>query len=150
MNRSAGLPQEELAMRRITFALVTFLVLALPAATRAEMVRFHFVPVDAAGTMRHVPCGPDGAAGELLQGFGMRRQGYAQIPRATHLVTFRHPIGRHVTVPLALPEGPPSVATRADRIVYSYGTFSVEVHFVNDGSVDVIYNSGFLRPLVMP
>ena len=137
-------------MRRLSLALVTFFVLALPNSTRAEMVRFCFVPIDACGTMQQVPCGPDGAPGELFQGFGLRRQAYAQMPRPTHLVTFRHPIGRNVTMPLTLPDGTPLMEARADRIVYNYGSYVVEVRFFGDGSVDVVYNSGFLRPLVMP
>ncbi len=136
-------------MRRVSMLLVTFIVLALPNATRAEMVRFCYVPVDACGTMQQMPCGPDGATGELFQGFGLRRQAYPQALRPTHLVTFRHPNGRNVTVPLTLPDGTPRMETRADRIVYNYGSYVVEVRFFADGSVDVVYNSGFLRPLVV-
>jgi hypothetical protein len=64
------------------------------------------------------------------------------------MVTFRHPFtGRNVTVPLRLPEGPPRLEHRSDRIVYNYGDYIVEARFLTDGSVDVVYNSGLLRPL---
>ena len=106
-------------MRRISVALVTFFVVALPTTARAEMVRFCYVPVDACGTMRQVPCGPDGSPGELFQGFGLRSQPFPQTFRPTHMVTFRHTNGRNVTVPLTLPEGTPRMETRADRIVYT-------------------------------
>ena len=129
--------------------LVTFILLALPSVSRAEMVRFCYVPVDACGTMKQVPCGPDGSPGELLQGFGLRSQSYPENLRPTHMVTFRHPVGRNVTVPLTLPPGTPRMQTRADRIVYNFDGYTIEVRFFADGSVDVVYNSGFLRPLVV-
>ena len=36
---------------------------------------------------------------------------------------------------------------RDDRIIYNYNDYYIEVRFLQDGSVDVIYNSGLLRPL---
>ena len=66
------------------------------------------------------------------------------------MVTFRHTNGRIVTVPLALPEANPRIETRADRIVYTSAEYVVEVRFFGDGTVDVMYNSGFLRPLNVP
>src|SRR6188508_3389249 len=112
-------------MRTTTLFLVTFLCFALPSRSQAEMVRFCFVPVDACGTMRQVPCGPDGAPGELFQGFGLNRQAYLENFRPTHMVTFRHPIGRNVTVPLTLPPATPRMQTLPDRIVYTYDTYVV-------------------------
>ena len=32
-----------------------------------------------------------------------------------------------------------------DRVVYNYGNYTVEVHFVKDGSAEVIYDSGLFR-----
>lgn len=136
-------------MRARFYFVITFLFFALPARSHAEMVRFCYVPVDACGTMRQVPCGPDGAPGELFQGLGLRRQSYPENFRPTHMVTFRHPVGRNVTVPLTLPQGTPRLQTRADRVVYNYDGYVIEVRFFADGSVDVVYNSGFLRPLVV-
>ncbi len=67
------------------------------------------------------------------------------------MVTFRHPYtGRNVTLPLTLPEGTPRLEHLADRIVYNYGEYTVEARFFRDGSVETVYNSGFLRPLAMP
>jgi hypothetical protein len=50
-------------------------------------------------------------------------------------------------VPLALPEGTPNMEYRTNRILYNYGSYSVAVHFLADGSVDVVYDSGFFRKL---
>jgi hypothetical protein len=50
-----------------------------------------------------------------------------------------------VTVPLCLPEGTPRVEHVRDRIVYNYGSYTVEVRFLPDGSVDVLYSSGLFR-----
>ena len=107
-------------MRRLVFALVTLAMLAVTGAARAEMVRYRFVPADNCGAMRQVPTGPNGAMGELFQGFGLRPpQPFPYTFRTTHMVTFRHSNGRNVTVPLALPEANPRIETRADRIVYT-------------------------------
>jgi len=48
-------------------------------------------------------------------------------------------------VPLTLPEGTPRIEHRRNRIVYNYGSDVVEVHFLSDGSADVIYDSGLFR-----
>ncbi len=50
-------------------------------------------------------------------------------------------------VPVALPEGTPRIEHVGNRVVYNYGTYTVAAAFLPDGSVDVIYDSGFLRPL---
>ena len=52
-----------------------------------------------------------------------------------------------ITVPLSFPEGTPRIEHRADRVIYNYGSYTVEVHFLPDGSVDVVYNSGLRRAL---
>ena len=67
-------------------------------------------------------------------------------PRPTHLVTFKHSYsGRNITVPLALQPGTPRMATNRESVSYNYGSESVEVQFLKDGSVDVVYSSGLLR-----
>ena len=120
------------------------------AEARAEAVRFRFVPVDACGNMRQVPAGANGAIGEQLTGFGLRPAPYNRTFRPNQMVTFRHPYnGHNVTIPLTLPEGTPRLEHRGDRIAYNYGSYVVEARFFPDGSVDVVYNSGFLRPLVV-
>ena len=133
-------------LRACLIALTLVVLTAAPAL--AEMVRFRYVPVDACGTMQQVAAGPNGAAGELFRGFGMQSLPYQRTFRPNQMVTFRHPYhGRLATLPLTLPEGTPRLEHRADRIVYNYGSYVVEVRFIADGTVDVVYNSGFLRPL---
>ncbi len=66
--------------------------------------------------------------------------------RGVALVTFRHPATGHcVTVPLALPASTPRMEYVRDRAVYNYGTATVEVEFIKNGSVDVVYDSGLFR-----
>jgi hypothetical protein len=129
--------------------LLTLAVLAAtPTLAAAEQVRYHFAPADACGAMRQVPIGPDGTLGELKRGLGARALPYPYAVRPNQMVTFRHPFtGRNVTVPIRLPDGPPRMEHGADRISYNYGDYVVEARFLPDGSVDVVYNSGFLRPL---
>jgi fructose-1,6-bisphosphatase/inositol monophosphatase family enzyme len=50
-----------------------------------------------------------------------------------------------VKVPLALYQGTPKIRYRTNLVMYDYGSDAIEVRFLADGSVDVIYNSGFLR-----
>jgi len=126
------------------------LTAAQPTPVAAEQVRFRFVPINACGAVAQVPAGPNGALGEQLTGFGLNPQPYSRTLRPNQMVTFRHPYnGRYVTVPLTLPQGTPRLEHRADRIVYNYGSYIVEARFFMDGSVETVYNSGFLRPLVM-
>ncbi|HMF14717.1 MAG TPA: hypothetical protein VKE94_20515, partial [Gemmataceae bacterium] len=67
-------------------------------------------------------------------------------PRATRMVTFRHPCtGRNIVLPLHLPLDTPVMEYRANRTIYNYGTDTVEVHFLRDGTADVIYTSGLVR-----
>jgi hypothetical protein len=113
----------------------------------AEQVRYHYVPIDACGAMTPAPIGPEGSMGELKRVFGARALPYPYVVRPTQMVTFRHSNGRNVTVPLRLPESTPRMEHRADRIIYNYNDYVVEVRFLPDGSVDVVYNSGLLRPL---
>lgn len=129
------------------FALVVILG-AVPSWAAAEQVRYHFIPVDACGAMQQVPAGPDGTLGELKRGLGARSLPYPYAVRPTQMVTYRHPFtGRNVTVPIRMPNGPPRMEQRDDRIVYNFGDYVVEARFLPDGSVDVVYNSGLLRPL---
>lgn len=129
-----------------------YLVLLLgvwPSAVAAEQIRFLFVPVDACGGTKQVAAGPDGAIGERLVGFGRRPQAYPNTFRPTHMVTFRHPFnGRNVTVPLTLPSDAPRMEHRDDRIIYNYGSYAVEAHFLPDGAVETVYNAGPFRSVV--
>ncbi len=128
------------------FALL-LLVAAAPSWAAAEQVRYHFVPADACGTMTQVPIGPEGSMGELKRVLGARPLPYPFVVRPTQMVTFRHTNGKNVTVPLRLPDSTPRMEHRADRIIYNYNDYVVEARFLPDGSVDVVYNSGLLRPL---
>jgi hypothetical protein len=115
------------------------------APARAGQTRFHYVPVDAAGNTAVQPA-DGGAPGERVTRFGTVREPALQQARPTHLVTFRHPwTGRNVTVPLTLPEGTPRIEYGWTRIVYNYGSYTVEAQFCRDGSVDVVYDTGLLR-----
>ncbi len=116
--------------------------------SRADQVRFRFVPTDLNGTATQVAAGPDGALGERLKGFGLVPEPFQTQLRPTHMVTFRHPYtGQNITVPLTLPQGTPRLEYRYDRILYNYGSYVVEARFIPDGSVETVYNSGFFRPL---
>jgi hypothetical protein len=52
-----------------------------------------------------------------------------------------------VRVPIAFPIGTPLLEYRTDSVVYDYGTYSITVRFIEDGSVDVVYRSGLFRSL---
>jgi hypothetical protein len=69
-------------------------------------------------------------------------------PRPTCQICYTHPYtGRVVTVPLQLPDDTPKIHHRISRVVYDYGSDTVTVIFLPDGTVDVVYNTGFLRGL---
>ncbi len=137
--------------RKLAVILVTFVCWTwAPSDARAEQVRFRYAPADLAGTMNQVPIGPNGAIGEQLRGFGLFPQPYQRAFRPNQMVTFRHAYGGQlVTLPLTLPQATPRLEHNGDRIIYNYGSYVVEVRFIPDGAVDVVYNSGFLRPLVV-
>lgn len=121
--------------------LALVVTLAAPAWSFAEQVRFRYAPLP-------VPIGPEGTLGELKRGLGVRPLPYPSAPTPTQIVTFRHPFnGKNVTIPLRLPDDPARMMQRRDAIIYNYGDYSITVQFLTDGAVDVIYNSGLLRPL---
>jgi hypothetical protein len=123
-------------------------LLAAPAPGRADQIRFRYVPADAAGTLTQVAAGPDGALGERIVGLSRRSEPYPHAVRPTQITTFRHPYtGANVAVPLRLPASLPRMEHRPDRIIYNYGTYTVEARFLTDGSVEVVYNSGLFRPV---
>jgi hypothetical protein len=120
--------------------LVLLLLAAAPAA--AAKVRYHYAPTDGCGTL--APLG----GGERLTWTGGWEPYPCPPPRPTCLLTYRHPCtGQAVTVPLALPEGTPTIQYKLRQVVYNYGSYAVEVHFLPDGSVAVVYNSGLFRAL---
>lgn len=135
---------------RLTPLLLALAALCLTGGpATAARVRYHFVPAGDGPALTFQPDAPCGGAGERLSWFGgVRECSCKPPPRPTVSATFRHPYsGRCVSVPLALPEGTPVMMHRADTVIYNYGSYSVEVRFIADGSVDVIYNSGLMRAL---
>lgn len=128
--------------------LALLVIMAAPSFAAAEQVRYRFVPTDACGTMSPVPIGPEGTLGELKRGLGIRPLPFPYAVRPNQMVTFRHPFRPcPVTVPLRLPADAARMEHQSDRIIYNYGDYTVEVRFLPDGAVDVVYNSGLLRPL---
>jgi hypothetical protein len=113
---------------------------------QAARLVYHFGPGDCAPGTSLKPASPCCTAVERVSWFGSVRQPDVPARRPTHLVSFQHPyLGRTVTLPLCLPDSTPRMEYRPDRVTYNYGSYIVEVHFLPDGSADVIYNSGFFR-----
>jgi hypothetical protein len=124
------------------------LLLLAAGSTQAARVRFHYVPIDPCGTLQLQPGGPSGATAERLAWLGGWEPYNCPPPRPTCVNTYRHPCtGQTVAVPLAMPEGAPTIEYRARTVVYNFGSYTVEVHFLPNGGVDVIYNSGLFRAL---
>jgi hypothetical protein len=124
------------------------LLLALPYAAWADQIRLHYVPTGPGGTAVLQPAGPAGAAGERVSRFGTVREPNNCPLRPNYLVTFRHAYtGQPVTVPISFPEGTPQLEHRGTRLIYNYGSYTIAAVFNPDGTVTIIYNSGFLRPL---
>lgn len=110
----------------------------------AAVIRFHYLPTDSGETTTMQPA--DSGVGQRVRWFGAVRQPSSVPLRPTHVVTFRHPYtGRNVSLPVALPEGTPTILHGPDRITFNYGSYAVRALFFPDGSVDIVYDSGFLR-----
>jgi hypothetical protein len=131
-------------LRLINFVSIG-LLLSAAGMSPAAQVRFHYVPVDAAGNSSIQPT-PGGSPGERVRWLGAVHEPYYHQPRPTHILTFQHLYSqRPITVPLSFPAGTPRIEHVRDRIIYNYGSYSVQAHFLADGSVDVIYDSGLFR-----
>jgi len=116
-----------------------FLFTATQSAEAAR-TRFHLTPDTSGNGCLGVP-----TAGERLMLTGWKPYNCPP-PRATQLVSFRHPAtGQTVSVPLALPASTPRMGYSRDRVTYNYGSDTVEVQFLPDGSAYVYYDSGLLR-----
>jgi hypothetical protein len=128
-------------------AALGLLSLGVTGSARAAQIWYHYTPAGASGTATsQSPVGPGGALATRVAWFGLYREPYNVPVRPTRMVTFRHPYtGRQVSVPLALPEGTPRIEHRGNRIIFNYGSYTVEARFLPDGSVDAIYNSGPFR-----
>src|SRR5262249_52962054 len=111
-----------------------------------EVVRFRFVP-DACGNLS-LATDVNGLPGQRASWYFGPLQSIPMTIRPNVVVTFRHPYTCcNVAVPLALPEDTPRLEHRPAAIVYNSGSYTVQVRFLPDGSVETIYNSGFFRPL---
>ncbi len=124
-------------------AVAALLILVVTGTARAERVRYHYVPAADNGVMTLAPSafGTPGARLTLRGSCADNRQP----PCATCIKTFRHPCtGQLVNVPLNLP-GCPSVYNKTNAVLYDYSDNFVEVRFLPDGSVDVIYSAGLFR-----
>jgi hypothetical protein len=125
-------------------ALAGLLSLVPGQVARAAIARFHYVPNGPNGALTHAAAEP--GAGERISVYGVRPDPY--VPRPTVMIAYRHPsTGQTLNVPLALPLGTPHIYHRGNRIVYDYSGYTVQVVFLADGSVDVVYNSGLFRGL---
>lgn len=134
-----------LRMFGLTWIAAVLAAIATAPPAHAERVRYHYVP-DARGTMTLKACGPNGAAGDAVSWFGTTRTPINVVPRVNTQLTFRQPYtGQSVTVPVYLPHWVPRIAYTRHWVTYQYSNFTVEIHFLPDGSVDVEYVTGFLR-----
>ncbi len=125
------------------------LALLLPVASaRADVIRYRYVPGDDKGNTVLAPIGPGGAVGLRTSYFGGSPQPCPNAKRPTCMVTVVHPCtGRTLIVPLTLPEDTPRMQHRGTTIIYNYGSYAVLIVFLQDGSVEVLYNSGTFRPV---
>jgi hypothetical protein len=122
---------------------VAALFLASKCAADAAAVRYHYVPTD---SQPHTTMKPACDAGETVRWFGTVRESCSCPLRPTCVLTFHHPCtGQNISIPLAMPEGTPTILHGRDRITFNYGSYAIRVLFLRDGSVDVVYDSGFLR-----
>jgi hypothetical protein len=134
-----------LARNALWQLLAVAVVMVAGETASAAIARFHFVPVNGTGEVQLVPA-PGGAPAEKFTVFG--RGPYCCPPTPTCVVPFCHPCTNvTLNIPLALPDSTPDIMHRRDRVIYNYSGYTITVHFLPDGSVDVIYNSGFFRAI---
>ena len=120
-----------------------------PGRATAAYAIFHYVPAGPDGHMTLKPNDATGTAGVVVTLFG--RRPYDCPPRPTCAVPLTHPCtSAKLLVPLDLPAGTPNIQHRYGVVIYNYGTYTVEVHFLEDGSLNVVYNSGLLRAVAPP
>lgn len=133
------------AHRLLVLAGTAVLLAGAAAPAQAGRVRYHYVP-GGPGTCFRLD-DSHGAPGERLTWRGTWEPFNCPPERPTAQVTFRHPCtGQPITLPLHLPiDSTPRMEYHTDRVVYDYGTGSVQVAFLPDGSVYVVYDNGVLR-----
>ena len=124
------------------FALVACLLWLLTEPARAEDVHYHYVRPNGSSFVAFSPR-PSYA---FIRGrlYPLPPVPQPEPPPPNTWLQFRHPYTHsYVTVPVNLPNGIPRIENRGDRIIYNYPGYSVVIHFVRDGSVDVGYQSLF-------
>jgi hypothetical protein len=133
-----------LRFRIIVACGIVALAMALsPRYAAAEQARYRYVPGGAGSgvTLQY-------AGGERLSLLGAVRRPDEGPPKATHVLTFTHPVSRQtVAVPAALPTSTPRIEYSFRRVTYNYGSYFVRFVFLPDGSVEVVYSSGLFRAL---
>ncbi len=132
-----------MAPNRISVLAGFLALLACTGRAEAERARYRYVPTDQrAGTTLQF------AGGERWSYLGAVRRVDEAPPTPTHVLTFTHTVTRQtVAVPAALPRSTPRIEYGFRRVTYNYGSYAVAFVFLADGSVEVVYNSGLLRPL---
>jgi hypothetical protein len=119
--------------------------LSFPAIAEAAKVRYHYVPAACTDALQLAPAA-GGSPGERLSWVGRTPTPYNCTPRPNQVVCFLHPTtNRYVKVPLELPPDTPRIEHVYLGTMYNYGSESVEIRFLADGSVDVLYSNGLLR-----
>lgn len=121
-------------------------ILFAAGSAEAARIRYHYAP-DGNGVAVLTLAVPGGAPGERLSLFGRRSEPYNCAPRTTCCVSLTHACtGRPIQLPLAMPaDSTPRIEYRPNGLSYNYGSDSIDITFVSDGTVDVIYNSGLFR-----
>lgn len=125
-------------------ALVGFVLAATSSPVAAARIRYHYVPPPGASPG---PVDAQLTGGERLSVFGgVSGPAPGPPPKCTCRMTYRHPsTGQQVRVPMAFPDATPRIEHRFGRLIYNYGSDTIEVVFQPDGSLDVIYNTGLFR-----
>jgi hypothetical protein len=133
------------APRKLGIGLTLTALLLAAGNAKAARIRYHFTPVDANGTTTLRPGDVSGYEPRMAI-LGIQWPMPGPPPGVTFLMTYWHPLSsRRITVPVTLPEGTPTVQHGRDWVMYNYGSYSVRIRFLPDGSVDVLYDNGLLR-----
>src|SRR4051812_26848271 len=116
-----------LRMHALKLAAVTATLL-VAAQARAERLKFHFTAADCAGRTVLSPSGACAAPGERRAWYGGALAPACNPPHPTCYQPFQHPCtGQPVTLPLRLPlDSTPRIEHRYNRLIYNYGSDSVE------------------------
>jgi hypothetical protein len=118
-----------------------------PTSLQAAWLKIHYGPESVCPSPTPVPPGAVGPTD--MRWYSALKPPRGEVPQPNQTVKFTHTYtGQVVAVPLALPPfWTPVILHARNRIIYNYGSYSVHIRFLPDGSVDVIYSSGLLRAL---